>query len=61
MDEMKWLARIVRNNAERLAAMSTNERGALDEAIRIAAEPYRDGDVYLVRTHARLCVGTKAE
>ena len=57
--EMNWLARIVRNNAERLSAMSTDERASLDEAIRIAAEPYRDGDVYVIRSHARLCIGTK--
>ena len=57
--EMNWLARIVRNNAERLSAMSTDERASLDEAIRIATEPYRDGDVYVIRSHARLCIGTK--
>lgn len=56
--EMKWDARITRDNAEQLAAMSTNERAALHEAIRIAAEPYRDDDVYLIRTHARLATGT---
>jgi SAM-dependent methyltransferase len=60
VDEMKWLARLARNNAERLDAMSNDERAALDKAIRIAAEPYRDGDVYVIRTHARLCIGTKA-
>lgn len=58
--EMKWIARFARDNAEQLAAMSAAERAALDEAIRIAAEPCRDGDVYLIRTHARLCIGTKA-
>ena len=58
--ERFWLARLERNNAGRLAAMSEAARAAMDEAMLEAFEPYRDGDVYLMRTHARLYTGTKA-
>ena len=56
--ERFWLARLERNNAGRLAAMCEAARAAMDEAMLEAFEPYRDGDSYLLRSHARLATGT---
>lgn len=56
--ERFWHARFERNFARQFAAMSASRRAALDDDIADAFEPYRDGDVFLIRTHARICVGT---
>ena len=56
--ERFWLARLERSHAGRLAAMSEAARAAMDEAMVEAFAPYRDGDKYVLRSHALLATGT---
>jgi SAM-dependent methyltransferase len=58
--ERFWHARLERNFARQFAAMSATRRTALDDDITAAFEPYRDGDVFLIHSHARMCVGAVA-
>jgi SAM-dependent methyltransferase len=53
-----WHSRLQRNFADRYAALSEADVAALDEKIAAAFEPYRDGDKYVIRSHARFCVAT---
>lgn len=56
-DRPAWTASVERTFADRLAAMTHDERAALDAAMRQAFAPFRHGDVYRLHAQARLAVG----
>lgn len=56
-DRPVWKGGVERTYGDRLAAMTPDQRAALDAAMREAFAPFRHGEVYRLHSQARLAVG----
>lgn len=59
-DKLFWTETLERNYCDRMAALDKESRRSLDDALRAAYAPYRDGEVYRLNLLARVGVGIKA-